>query len=343
MLTLRSLNRDELARLTDSLGWEPWRAKSIWRWLWHRGVTDPMEITDLPLAHRQRLAEISTVGVPAVRDRRADSSGTEKFTFVLTDGAVIESVVIRDRERRTVCVSTQAGCPLGCRFCATGQAGFTRNLTWYEIAGQVVDCRRLGSEQPTNVVLMGMGEPFLNYDASVAAVQVINAADAIGIGARHITVSTAGIPEAIRRFATLPIQVRLAVSLNAARPDLRARLMPISDRHPLESVIKAVREFVATTGRRVTFEYVLLAGVNDQPEDIRALAELLRGIPCKVNLIPFNRFPGTQFRPPTTEAVERFAQQLYPLLPAVTIRRSRGGRIAAACGQLAAGTTAGDC
>ncbi|MFO7651341.1 MAG: 23S rRNA (adenine(2503)-C(2))-methyltransferase RlmN [bacterium] len=336
MTTLRSLKFTELQALVAELGWEPYRARQVWRWLWTRGATDIAEMTDLKLDRRTALAERLTLGAPELRQRQDDPDGTGKFTFALNDGAVVESVHIPDGDRRTICVSSQAGCPLGCRFCATGALGFRRDLAWHEIAGQVVDVIRLVGARPTNIVFMGMGEPFLNYDAAIEAVRVINSPDAVAIGARHITLSTAGIPDRIRQFATLPLQVKLAVSLNAAEPELRAELMPVSRRHPLPEVIDAVRHYVDVTGRRVTFEYVLLAGVNDRPTDASALAALLRGIPCKLNLIPFNAYTGSEFTAPSEKSLSGFAERLYPHLPAVTIRRSKGPRIAAACGQLAA-------
>lgn len=336
MTTLRSLKFSEVQALVAELAWEPYRARQIWRWLWTRGATGIADMTDLKLDRRTALAERLAVGAPELRQRQDDPDGTSKFTFTLSDGAVIESVHIPDGERRTVCVSSQAGCPLGCRFCATGALGFRRDLAWHEIAGQVIDVIRLVGARPTNIVFMGMGEPFLNYDAVIEAVRVINSPDAVAIGARHITLSTAGIPDRIRQFAALPLQVKLAVSLNAAVPGLRAELMPVSRRYALPEVIDAVRHYVNSTGRRVTFEYVLLAGVNDRPADAAALAGLLRGIPCKLNLIPFNPYPGSGFAAPSERDITGFAERLYPHLPAVTIRRSKGPRIAAACGQLAA-------
>ncbi len=336
MKHLRSLTESELTELTTEMGWETYRARQIWRWLWTKGVTTIEAMTDLALDRRTALAEIYTVGSPELVRRADDPDGTAKFAFRFSDGATAEAVCIPDRDRRTICISSQAGCPLGCRFCATGAAGYTRDLEWYEIAGQAVDIARFAGVRPTNIVFMGMGEPLLNYDAVITAIRVLNSPTAVGIGARHMTVSTAGIPDRIRQLATLPLQVRLAVSLGSARPELRAELMPISRRWPLADVMAAVRDHVAATGRRVTFEYVLLAGVNDRPEDAAALASLLRGIPCKLNLIPFNAFPGAQFVSPTPAAVTGFAERLYPVLPAVTIRRSKGPRIAAACGQLAA-------
>jgi 23S rRNA (adenine2503-C2)-methyltransferase len=336
MASLRALSFTELQALAAEMGWEPYRARQVWRWLWTRGATAIEAMTDLSLDRRAALAERFTLGAPELARRLDDPDGTSKFTFRLGDGAVIESVFIPDRDRRTICVSSQAGCPLGCRFCATGALGFRRDLAWHEIAGQVADVIRLAGERPTNIVFMGMGEPFLNYDAAIEAVRVVNAADAVGIGARHITVSTAGVIEGIRRFTGLPLQVKLAVSLNAALPELRAELMPVARANPLPELVAAVRDYVEHTGRRVTFEYVLLAGVNDRPADAAALAALLRGVGCKVNLIPFNPFPGAAYEAPTETSVQRFAELLYPRLPAVTVRRSKGPTIAAACGQLAA-------
>jgi 23S rRNA (adenine2503-C2)-methyltransferase len=285
---------------------------------------------------RDELARSFHVRVPPTIDHIKAPDGTARLTFQLEDGSVVESVYIPELGRRTACISTQVGCALGCRICNTAKLGFTRDLAWHEIAGQALEVNRGQPDRLTNIVFMGMGEPLANYEATMTAIEEINSHEGLGIGARRITVSTAGLPDGIRRYARCRIQSRLAVSLNAADDATRDRLMPINRRYPLAELLSAVREFTAVRGKRVTFEYVLLRGINDRPGDARNLTALLQGIPCKVNLIPFNTFPDCGFTAPHTEEVERFARDLYPHLPAVTIRRSRGAAICAACGQLAA-------
>ena len=342
---IRSLTRTGLTELCRELGWEQYRGRQLYAWLWQNRATSFEEMTSISRERREELARRFRLFVPQTIVRRDGPDGTARFTFGLEDGAVVESVYIPDRDRRTACLSTQVGCALGCRFCHTASLGFIRDLGWHEIAGQALEVARAVPDRITNIVLMGMGEPLANYEATMTAIEELNAPASLNIGARRITVSTAGLPDAIRRFARFPLQARLAVSLNAADDETRDRLMPVNRRHPLAALITAVREYIETRGKRVTFEYVLLRGVNDRDGDARRLATLLRGLSCKVNLIPFNPFPGAgsagaqgePFAPPEPAAVERFAQLLYPHLPAVTIRRSRGGEIGGACGQLAAG------
>jgi 23S rRNA (adenine2503-C2)-methyltransferase len=246
-------------------------------------------------------------------------------------------------------VSSQVGCRLGCDFCFTGTLGFTRDLSWHEIASQVLSVRsfviRPSSPTPgpqslapnpiSNVVFMGMGEPFLNYDATIEAARTINAESGLGIGARRITISTSGIPDGIRAFIQVEQQFRLALSLNASDDETRSRLMPVNKLHPLKEVMAAIREYVAAKGKRVTFEYVLVDRINNRDKDVNQLVALLKGIPCKINIIPLNPFPGCELRAPSEQSVDTFAKKLWPLVPAVTVRRSRGARILAGCGQLA--------
>jgi len=335
MTDIKSLTLEQLAALGSEQGWERFRARQVFSWLWHKGCRSFDGMTNLSKQFRVALSQNFIIGrLEPVQQLKA-RDGTVKFTFRLHDSELIESVYIPEGDRRTVCVSTQVGCALGCKFCFTGRQGLTRNLAWHEIAGQVLEISQLLNVRLTNVVLMGMGEPFNNYDATIQAIKTVNSPDGLAIGARHITVSTAGIPAAIRAFAQFPGQVRLALSLNASDNKTRSRLMPINRRYPLAEVLAAIRDYIAATGRRVTFEYVLVHGVNDRPQDIVQLATLLKDIPGKLNLIPLNPFPGCAYQPPSLAAVERFANALYPLLPAVTIRKSKGASILAGCGQLA--------
>ncbi|MFO7676681.1 MAG: 23S rRNA (adenine(2503)-C(2))-methyltransferase RlmN [bacterium] len=334
---IRSFTRAELEGLARTSGWETYRARQLYSWMWQKRAVSFSAMTDLGLRLREELSAGFHIYVPETVVRVEDRDGTIRFVFRLEDDMVIESVYIPDGDRRTACVSTQVGCGLGCRICRTARLGLARSLAWHEIAGQVLEIGRAVPERLTNVVFMGMGEPFANYDATMSAVEEVNAPGGINIGARHITVSTAGLPDGIRRYASFRLQSRLAVSLNAADDATRGSLMPVNQRHPLADLLAAVREFTQRRGgKRVTFEYVLLRGINDRPADARNLSSLLQGIPCKVNLIPYNAFEGSDYAAPRPREVERFAELLYPGLPAVTIRRSRGASIGAACGQLAA-------
>ena len=369
MQDLRALTLSQLQALCAELNWPKYTAAQVFTWLWQKGVNDIGAMTDLSKDRRALLAERYTIGRLELLRTLADDDGTTKFTFKLADGNVIESVLIPSGgdmtqssstgivsqagpDRTTVCVSTQVGCRLGCDFCFTGTLGFKRDLAWHEIASQVLSVRSLVishssfSNSPTppsslltlpisNVVFMGMGEPFLNFDAAIEAAKTINAENGLGIGARRITISTSGIPDGIRAFINVPQQFRLALSLNASDDETRSRLMPVNKLHPLREVMAAVREYVAAKGKRVTFEYVLVDGVNNRDRDVRQLAALLKGIPCKLNLIPLNPFPGCELKAPPEQSVDAFAKKLWPLVPAVTVRRSRGARILAGCGQLA--------
>ncbi|OYD14028.1 23S rRNA (adenine(2503)-C(2))-methyltransferase RlmN [candidate division WOR-3 bacterium JGI_Cruoil_03_51_56] len=339
MTDLKSLTQEQLKKLCQELGWQDYRSKQIFSWLWQKNATDIQEMTNLSKEKRNLLASGYYIGQLKPERTARDKDGTRKFTFRLKRDNIIESVFIPGKDRKTVCISTQVGCKLGCKFCYTAKMGFKRNLEWHEIAGQVLAIRKLVNQRITNVVFMGMGEPFLNYDATIEAIKALNSDFGINIGARRITVSTSGIPEAIRRYSRFPLQSKLAISLNASDNETRSMLMPVNRKYPLEKLIPAVREFTQIKNKRVTFEYVLIDGINNRKKDIRQLANLLKAIPCKINLIPFNPFPGTEFCAPPFRSVEDFAEALYPLLPAVTIRKSRGSSILAACGQLAGTTT----
>ncbi|MEO0020365.1 MAG: 23S rRNA (adenine(2503)-C(2))-methyltransferase RlmN [candidate division WOR-3 bacterium] len=333
---IKGYTLEELNLLGEKLGWERYRPVQIFQWLYQKDADSFDQMTNLSKQFRAELAERFYISrLEPVRTIKSEDR-TTKCTFTLQDGNLIESVLIFDQNRRTICLSTQAGCSLACRFCATGRIGFKRNLKWFEIVEQAQALIRTTNVKPTNIVLMGMGEPLLNLDEVLKAVKVINSNYGLRIGARRITISTAGIPEGILQIAQFPLQVRLAISLNATDDKTRSELMPVNKRYPLKTLLNAAREYVKITRRRLTFEYVLIQGVNNLPLDAQRLTKLLKNIPCKINLIPFNPFPGTKFQPPSEDDVKRFAQTLYPHLPAVTIRKSKGGSIQAGCGQLAA-------
>ncbi len=332
------LSFDELAGLLADWGQPPYRARQLWNWLWGRLVESFEEMTDLPLPLRRSLARDCTIeiAVPGVV-QRDQHEGTEKVLLRLPDGEAVEVVLMREGNRRTVCISTQVGCAVGCTFCATGHSGHVRNLSAGEISAQVLHfARRLSSagERVTHVVVMGMGEPLFNYEATLKAIRNLNDPRGFSLGARRFTVSTVGVVAGIRRLAREGLELNLAVSLHAPSDELRRVLIPRAGRWPIEQVLAAAADYSAATGRRVSYEYVLLAGVNDGQAQARALAGLLRGKLAHVNLIPFNPVPGLPYERPTETRVENFRLLLLKRGVDATVRRSRGVRIAAGCGQL---------
>jgi 23S rRNA (adenine2503-C2)-methyltransferase len=346
---LRSLSRADLGALIERLGEKPYRARQLYRWLQQRGAASIEEMTELPVHLRERLAEAASLSTLARAAEQRSKDGTMKWTWRTADGKLVESVYMPEPDRRTLCVSTQAGCAVGCTFCMTGTMGLARNLTIGEILDQVARANRrlveLGEgEAPrplTNLVFMGMGEPLHNYEAVRAAIEVLLSEDGPNFSHRHVTVSTSGVVPAMRRLGE-ETDVKLAVSLNATTDELRSSLMPINRRWPLAELLEACRAFPMKKGRRITFEYVLLGGVNDSGDDARRLARLVRDIPAKVNLIPYNENPGLGFSSPAPERVEAFRDVLLSRNVTAVVRRNRGRDIAAACGQLAAEGGPGD-
>jgi len=329
------LDRDEMAALVSSLGEPRFRADQLFQWVYRRGVSSFAEMSNLPARLRQRLAEAARIGwLRHILSQRSAVDGTVKFLFELPDGRHIESVLICEQDRHTLCVSTQVGCAIDCQFCATGRMGFVRNLTAGEIVDQLLVVQRLEDVRLTNLVLMGMGEPFHNYEAAIKACQLISDPDGIGMSARHIVVSTSGLVPQILRFAEEGHRYRLAISLNATTDRLRDQLMPLNRRWPLQQLLKAADFYVRKTGSAVTFEYVLMEGLNDSLDDARRLKQMLRPLRCKLNLIPYNATKGP-FRRPSEERLLQFYRQLEGMRVPVTIRWSRGTDIDAACGQLA--------
>jgi 23S rRNA (adenine2503-C2)-methyltransferase len=331
MASRYDLSRDELVELLDG---EPrYRVDQVWHGLYELAAA-PEEMTDLPKSLRGRLTELLPAALHPAAEVVSDDGATVKWLFALDGGARVETVLMHYRDRSTVCVSTQAGCAMACGFCATGQAGFERNLTTGEIVEQVVlAVRRAAPRRLSNVVFMGMGEPMANYDRTWAAVERIH--DHLGISARHLTLSTVGIVPGIRRLAGEALPVNLAVSLHAANDELRDRLVPINRRYPLEVLTAACADYVEAKRRRLSFEWALIDGVNDRPSDARELAGIARRLRAHVNLIPLNPTPGyaTPGTPPG--GVRSFRDQLQALRVNATVRRNRGTDIDAACGQLA--------
>jgi 23S rRNA (adenine2503-C2)-methyltransferase len=294
-------------------------------------------MTDLPLAMRRDLEGIVALALPPTAELHAShDQDTHKFVLALPDGARIECVSMRTANRLTMCLSSQVGCALKCSFCATGLMGLKRNLRPEEIVAQVL---RMGDhldwpDERFNVVFMGMGEPLANYEAVMEAIRILHDPLGMNLGARRITVSTSGLVPQMRSLAGEGLRLGLALSLHATTDELRDQLVPLNRRWPLAELVPAAREYGERTGRRVTLEYTLMAGVNDRDEDADRLADLARSLPSKVNLIPYNPVPGLDYRRPNPAEVERFARRLYPRAPAVMIRNTLGGEIWAACGQL---------
>lgn len=333
---LRSLEEDELVRWVEGLGEPGYRGRQLARWVHGRGARGFESMTDLPLDLRRRLAERARLtGLRVLRRTTSSDGATTKYLLACEDGSTVESVWMRYADgRRSACVSTQVGCGMGCTFCATGLSGFGRNLTAAEITDQVHVMQQDQGERVTHVVFMGMGEPLANLDATVRAVRLLNAPYGVHVGIRRITVSTVGLVPQILRLAELRPGFTLAVSLHAPEDELRSQLVPINRRYPLAELLGACREYVARTGRRVTFEYVLLEGVNDAPAHARLLAQRLKGLLCHVNLIPWNPVPSLPYRRPGVERVRSFAGVLHAQGIPVTVRIERGTDILAACGQL---------
>ena len=342
--SLLDLSFDDLHDRTADL--PRYRVDQIWQGVFRDFAPSYDAMTTLPQPLRARLSK--TIPFPIVEPIREDESEdgrTQKTLFQCADGETIESVTMRFRDRRTACVSSQVGCPVGCSFCATGQSGFVRNLTTGEIVAQVLhSARRLraDAETLTHVVYMGMGEPFLNYDATLASIRILNDPRGFGLGARSFTVSTAGIVPGIDRFAEEGIQANLAVSLHAADDATRDRLVPANRRYPTDELLAACRWYVERTHRRVTFEITLFDGINDTESHAHAVAERLSGLLCHINLIPYNETPDGPFAASSAERIRAFAETLSRARIPVTIRHSMGSDIQAGCGQLrseADGTT----
>ena len=335
------VDRDELAALLD--GQPRYRLDQVWSGLYQQ-LQSPAELTNLPKALRARLEDVLPEALTPVTEQISDRGDTVKFLWELAGGSRIETVLMLYPDRATVCVSTQAGCAMACGFCATGQAGFERHLHVGEVVEQVVEAARVAAADGTarrvsNIVFMGMGEPLANYGATWGAVERLH--DDIGISARHLTVSTVGIVPGIRRLAERPLPVNLAVSLHAANDRLRDELVPINKRYPLADLTAACADYLRQRGRRLSFEWALIDGVNDRPSDAAELAAIARRLPlhAHVNLIPLNPTPGWPTRGTPPDRVEGFRERLEDLGVNVTVRRNRGTDIDAACGQLAAGQT----
>ncbi|MBL8645434.1 MAG: 23S rRNA (adenine(2503)-C(2))-methyltransferase RlmN [Rhodospirillaceae bacterium] len=340
---LVGLSKAELAEVMTALGEKPFRAKQVWHWIYHRGATSFGEMTDLGKELRAKLENNYTVGRPAIAREQTSTDRTRKWLMAFADGQKAETVFIPEEDRGAVCISSQVGCTLTCRFCHTGTQRLVRNLTAGEIVGQFMVARDSYGEWPTptderrmlsNIVMMGMGEPLYNFENVAKALKIIMADDGIALGKRRITLSTSGVVPEIRRCGA-ELGVNLAISLHAPDDDTRTAIMPINKKYPLKELMAACREYPGlNNARRITFEYVMLKGINDTLQHARALVKLVAGIPAKFNLIPFNPWPGSAYECSDEATVNAFSDALYSAGYTATVRTPRGRDILAACGQL---------
>ena len=332
---IRDMSLAEIETLITTLGKEQYRARQVMKWLYHKNATSFSEMTTLSRDFRARMEEMVFIEEPSLDRIQSSADGTKKALFRLTDGLFIESVLIPGRNHWTACLSTQAGCAMGCLFCLTGRQGLTRNLLPSEITGQMTMLKRHTPEGPDikNIVLIGMGEPLANYDHTVKAIRILTSDYGLGFSNRKITVSTCGLAPQIIRLGQ-DICVNLAVSLNSPDDLRRNTLMPVNRKYPLKTLLSACRDYPMPGRRMLTFEYILMSGINDSPEDAKKVARLLKGIRCKLNLITLNEFPGSPFKTPSKETVSAFQQILLDHHYTAILRASRGKDILAACGQL---------
>src|SRR5689334_5076614 len=335
-LNLAELELPEVESVLEARGCQRFQARQLYRWIYKRGVLDFERMTDLSKDMRTRLAAECEIVTPRVVSDLHSVDGTRKFMLELGDSRPIEAVFIPDTPAMTFCISTQVGCAMGCGFCLTGKMGLVRNLTAGEIAGQVrVLATATGLlDSPFNIVLMGMGEPLHNYDNTMKALRILHSEHGLSISPRRITFSTVGLVPGLERLAREPLMPNLAISLHATTDIQRTALVPPNRRYPLAAILDACRRFPLKKRSRITFEYVMLEGLNDTPEDARRLVKLLSGIKAKVNLIPLNPAPGIPYGRPSDARVDRFAQILADRHITVSVRKSRGRDIRAACGQL---------
>jgi 23S rRNA (adenine2503-C2)-methyltransferase len=334
---LRDLQLHEMQALLAAEGEPGFRAQQLCHWVYKRQATSLLQMTDLPDSLRQGLHNRVYISTPTVLRQQHSTDGTEKYLFGLEDGKQVETVLIPADDRCTLCVSTQVGCAIGCRFCLTAQGGLVRSLRPAEIVGQVLHFQAPGKAPErafTNIVFMGMGEPLDNFRGTVQAIRILTADWGLGISPRRITVSTSGLVRRLEAFGREDLKVNLAVSLNATTNAVRTQIMPINKAYPLETLLAACRAFPLAARQRITFEYVLLGGINDTPEDAERLVTLLHGLRCKVNLLPFNEIPDSPYRRPSDAAVLCFQEYLLQHHISAFIRQSRGRDISAACGQL---------
>ncbi len=336
---IRSLTLGEIETYFTEAGERPYHARQVYDWLWKKSCRSFSEMSNISKSVRERLEKDFTFPVLRIETEQQSRDKTIKTIFRLSDGLFIEGVLIPDADRTTACISSQAGCPLGCTFCATGQFGYKRNLQFTEIFDQVAELNRQSLKQfsipLSNIVLMGMGEPLLNYEEVKKAVEMITSEDGLAMSPQRITLSSVGIPPMIRKLADDRIRYHFALSLHAADNAKRSSIIPLNKKHPLEELTESLKYFYQATKKRITIEYLLFNGFNDSIQDAQNLALFCRNFPVKVNLIEYNPVEGTGFRKPDKEKTQLFREHLEKKNMVVNVRRSRGGDIDAACGQLA--------
>jgi 23S rRNA (adenine2503-C2)-methyltransferase len=341
-VSLKDLSLKEMEALIVSLGEKPFRAIQVARWVYGKGIRAFEEMTNLSRPFRKRLEEAARITRLEPAEVHSSEDGTKKYRFILSDGEAVESVLLPERDHFTLCISSQVGCALGCRFCLTGKNGWVRDLKPSEILDQVIGVRAsLSPEQKlTNLVLMGMGEPLLNFQNVLQGLEILRSPLGLQFSNRRITLSTAGIIPEMKDLLSRRNFVKLAISLNASSDEQRSQLMPVNRKYPLKDLLSACRKVPLPNRERITFEYVLIGGVNDSEEDAQGLAQLLKGIRSKINLIAFNEHPGSPFRRPADEAVRKFREILLAKGFTAMLRQSKGADILAACGQLGGKTIA---
>ncbi|HRD02726.1 MAG TPA: 23S rRNA (adenine(2503)-C(2))-methyltransferase RlmN [Candidatus Saccharicenans sp.] len=332
---LTSMTRVELEAYLTRSGQPSYRSDQIFRWVYQAGKSQPAEFTDLPLELRQRLDQDFIINPLELKETVSSKDGTIKYLFELQDGNFIETVMIPAAGRKTFCLSTQVGCKFHCAFCASGLHGFKRNLEAGEIVAEVLNLKYDYGHQPTNLVLMGMGEPLDNLDNVLKAIRILNDQHGLAIGARRITVSTVGLIPGLKKLMNFESQINLSLSIHSAVDEKRTQLMPVNKKLPLEKLIKAAEDYLKAGGRQLTLEYIVIGGFNDSLYDAEALAAISRRLKAKVNLIAYSPVAGLRWQSPTREEMERFKTWLEERKVRVTIRQSKGIDIAAACGQLA--------
>ncbi|HOK79770.1 MAG TPA: 23S rRNA (adenine(2503)-C(2))-methyltransferase RlmN [bacterium] len=332
---IRNFDISQIEQIVLSMGEPRYRAIQVFRWLYQKGAETFTEMSDVPEKLRYNLGQKYTAKFLEPVQTLISKDGTKKFIFKLYDNNFIESVMIPEKDRNTVCISTQVGCKYNCVFCASGKLGFVRNLEVAEILGQLLYIRFKENIKISNAVFMGMGEPFDNYDALIKAIRIINARDGVNIGARKITVSTAGIVPKIMEFADMGWQVRLSISLHASDDATRSLLMPVNRKYPLSDLLDACNYYVSRTGRRITIEYILIDGINDAEKHLYGLGKISKRFRADVNVIPLSKIRNSSFSPPSTEKINWFINSLKKMGIRATLRDSRGSDIDAACGQLA--------
>jgi 23S rRNA (adenine2503-C2)-methyltransferase len=335
---MRSYPLTKMNTIITDCGIEPYHSQQIFQWIWQKNAEDFSGMTNISKELRKLLSEKFTISGLHIEKRFSAADGSEKFLFRLEDNNFVEAVFIPENKRKTICVSTQVGCPLACTFCATALLGFKRNLKAYEIADEIRVIQKEQKEKITNLVFMGMGEPLLNLKEVVQAIEIISSPIGLSISQRHTTISTAGLIDGLDYLLKSPLKVKLAISLNFPDEKMRKEMMPITKQNPIKEILKLAKNY-SLKKSMVTFEYVMIDSLNDRLKDAQRLLKLVRGIPSKINLIPYNPYPTLPFEKPSDKKIKEFHQYLLSSKHTITLRKSRGQEILAGCGQLAGGMT----